>query len=151
MQSIKVEDFKIIARHSGSGIPEGNIQIDDEDAALIRLLEQQARTDGRDVAVEWRDGAPLLPDDIRPLIDVLINGSSANIMVVVGSSFDVQLTITPALTREIVIPVFERRFLFNFVDGVATKSIAVTESKEYNISSDSNFRVVTPITIDAVE
>ncbi len=151
MQSITVRENIIVGRHSGKALPQGNIEIDDTMSETLRILGEASRSDGREGIIEWNDGSPGLPVETRPLIDILINGSSSDIMVEVGSNFEVQLTMTPPYDGNLVIPVFNRRFLFNFVGGVATKQIAVTESKEYNISSDSNFRVVTPITIDAVE
>jgi hypothetical protein len=154
--SIKVDtenDNIITSTHRGGLVPAGHIEITQGQADAMEGLRQSAIQDGRQGIVAWDFDAeqPVLPPDTRPEISVRVNGSDEEYTLVqVGQSFDIELTFA-GYDGPLIIAVFDRRFLYNFTAGVATKSITVTESKLYEIKSNELFKVTTPVTIDAVE
>lgn len=150
MLSIQVIKNIVGGSHSGKTKPEGNIEVTQEMLDVVESLRRRADSEGRYSPVYWNDGIPTLDTDTRPVVNVKINGSSNNTVVLVGTPFDVELSVD-GFEGKLVIPVFDRRFLFEFTNGVANKTITAIESKLYEVKSNDQFKVANSIVIDAVE
>lgn len=149
MFSIAVTGSDITGTHIGPSLPKGNIEVSDITYKQIHNLQLQLQAEGRQGAVQWDGETPSIPVESRPLLSVTVNGS-ASVVVSVGDVIVLQVT-GQIPDGALIVPVFGRRFKLDFIGGVASKNITITESRLYEIKSNEMFQVAEPVTIEAVE
>lgn len=150
MLSITVIDNVITGFQNGPSLTADAIEISEAMLSKINSLKVVSASDDSGLSVLWNNGFPELEADTRPVVSVKINGSANNALVSVGQPFTVELTLT-GYSGDLIIPVFDRRFLFTFAGGIAIKSITVNESGLFEIKSNRQFKVLSPVKIDVVE
>ena len=141
MNSITVSNGEIVGTHSGSAVPDGNIAVTDEQLAAIRVLQQEGVA--RSVRPLWNDGSPMLPADMRPVIQVTVNGSTDDAVVFTNTPFEISMTSDQIPDGRLIVDVFGRLFALDFVGGAGTKTVSSATSGEYVFGDNLAFRANT--------
>ena len=141
MNSITVSNGEIVGTHSGAAIPDGNIAVTDDQLAEIRVLQQDGAA--RSVRPLWNDGSPMLPADMRPVIQVTVNGSTDDAVVFINTPFEISMTSDYIPDGRLIVDVFGRLFALDFVGGAGTKTVSSATSGEYVFGDNLVFRANT--------
>ena len=141
MNSKTVSNGEIVGTHSGAAVPDGNIAVTDEQLAAIRVLQQEGVA--RSVRPLWNDGSPMLPADMRPVIQVTVNGSTDDAVVFTNTPFEISMTSDYIPDGRLIVDVFGRLFALDFVGGVGTKTVSSATSGEYVFGNNLVFRANT--------
>lgn len=126
-------------------VPAGSVLTDDAGRTLYQTLKGQSLDDGRDGTVLWNStlSLPELPVDDR----IVVNLSADKTHVELNSTLTLAFTLpnNPNLNNTFYRKFYGRWLKLDFVNGVATKILTMTENGKFRIASNEQYKITSPV------
>ena len=130
--------------------------LNDAEFDALRALGEQLRVDGLNPMTDavWDGAAFIAVPDTRPFVDVTSDIAEIELPGSANLTFQVLKpdgTNNTTFSGTRIASIFGRLMKMTFVDGVAPKAFAPTESGHYDLASQADVKIKTPLRVTAVE
>jgi hypothetical protein len=156
----KATGFVVAWQRGGSGVPADTettayVVTDDAGIEQFEQLKRQAARDVREPDITLVSGVPTLAPDTRLIFEIVSDKTD----VLLGDTVTLTCTayqlngtsVRTALNSTIIRDWGDKRLRFDFVSGVATRSLAITEPKRLSFYSGRSYRLRASLSIDVYE
>ena len=130
------------------------VECDEAGRAQFEILQRQSTDDGRDDGVIHQNGALALPVDNRPIARIEVDKTQLFIdgtVTLTVTALRQDGTVRTGLNTTVLYEVHGRVIQFDFVNGVATKTLRMPQSGRFRLGGTRLVKVDAPVDILVVE
>lgn len=126
-------------------VPANAVLTDDAGRTLYQTLKGQSIQDGRDGKVLWNSTTqlPELPVDNRIVLDLTADKQYVPLNGTLTLTFT--LPNNPNVNNTFYRKFYGRWLKLDFTNGVATKTLTMTENGKFKIESNEQYKILTPV------